>query len=90
MLCDENKFVCQSMIIWKLLDSTEHNDILDAKIKLREMKIQCPTKSIVAYLNTNSIKVNMMHYLLSFDANQARRNEKILGELTVMKNCQPP
>ena len=37
-------------------DSTKHNDIVDAKIGLREMKIQCPEKIIVGHLNINSIR----------------------------------
>ena len=53
--CDEDNFITQSKISPNLFDSTEHNDICDAKIGFREMKIQCPEKIIVGHLNINSI-----------------------------------
>ena len=54
--CDENIIITQSNIIPNSFHSTKHNDILDAKIGLREMKIQCPEKIIVGHLNINSIR----------------------------------
>ena len=54
--CDEYAFITQSNIISNSFDSTKHNDIVDAKIGLREMKIQCPEKIIVGHLNINSVR----------------------------------
>ena len=54
--CDEDNFITQGKIIPDSFDSTEHNDILDAKTALRKMKIQCPEKIIVDHLNINSIR----------------------------------
>ena len=54
--CDESTFITQSNIIPNSVDSTKHNDIFDAKIWLREMKIQCPEKIIVGHLNINLIR----------------------------------
>ena len=53
--CDESNFITQSKIIPNSFDSTDHNDILDAKIRLSELKIQCQEKIIVGHLNINSI-----------------------------------
>lgn len=57
MLCDEDNFINRSKIISNSFDSTEHNDILDAKILLAEMKIQFPEKIVVDYLNIDSIRI---------------------------------
>ena len=54
--CDEDIFITQSNIIPNSFDSTKHNDILDAKIGLRKMKIQCPEKTVVRHLNVKSIR----------------------------------
>ena len=54
--CDESTFITQSNIIPNSVDSTKHNDILDAKIWLREIKIQCLEKITVVHLNINSIR----------------------------------
>ena len=54
--CDEDTFITHSNIIPNSFDSTKHIDILDAKIGLREMKIQCPEKVIIGDLNINSIR----------------------------------
>ena len=37
-------------------NSTEHNKILDTKIGIREIQIQCPEKTTVGHLNINSIR----------------------------------
>ena len=52
----EDNFITQGKIIPNSFDSTEHNDVLDAKIGLMEMKIQCLEKIIVGNLNINSIR----------------------------------
>ena len=38
VLCDEDKLIAQSKIILKSFDITKHNNIVDAKIGLREIK----------------------------------------------------
>ena len=53
---NEDIIITQSNIIPNSFDSAKHNDIVDAKIGLREMKIQCPEKIIVGHLNINSIR----------------------------------
>ena len=42
---NEDIIITQSNIIPNSFDSAKHNDIVDAKIGLREMKIQCPEKN---------------------------------------------
>ena len=54
--CSEDNFITQDKIVPNSFDSTEHNDILDAKTGLRDMKIQCPEKIIVSHLNIKSIR----------------------------------
>ena len=54
--CEEDTFITQSNSIPNSFDSTKHNNILDAKIGLREMKIQSPEILIVGHLNINSIR----------------------------------
>ena len=54
--CEEDTFITQSKSIPNSFDSTKHNNILDAKIGLREMKIQSPEILIVGHLNINSIR----------------------------------
>ena len=49
--CDEDIF-----IIHNTFNSTEHNDILDPTIGLREIKIHCPEKIIVGHLNIDSLR----------------------------------
>ena len=56
VLYDEDKFNTQSKIIPNSFNSTDLNDILDPKIGLREMEIQCPQKITVGHLNINSIR----------------------------------
>ena len=56
VLCDEDNFITQSKIIPNPFDSTDRNNIYDAKIGLREMKIQCPDKIIGNHLNIYSIR----------------------------------
>ena len=56
VLSDEERFIALSEIISNSFNSTDLNDILDAKIGLREMRIQCPEKIIVGHLNMNSIR----------------------------------
>ena len=53
---DEDTVITQSNIIPNSFDSTKHNDILDAKIGIREMNIQCPEKIFVGHLNINSMR----------------------------------
>ena len=48
--------ITQSKIIPNSFLNTKHNDILDSKIRLRKMRIQCPEKLIVVHLNMNSIR----------------------------------
>ena len=50
-LCDEDKFITQNKLIPNSFDNIKHNDILDTKIGLREIKIQCLAKIIVGHLN---------------------------------------
>ena len=52
---DKDNFIIQSKFISISFVSTEHNDVLHAKSRLREMKIQYPEKIFVDYLNINSI-----------------------------------
>ena len=54
--CDEDTFITQSNIIPNSFDNTKHNDIVDAKIGLTEMKIECPEKIIFDHLNINSTR----------------------------------
>ena len=56
VLSDEERFIALSEIISNSFNSTDLNDILDAKIGLREIRIQCPEKIIVGHLNMNSIR----------------------------------
>ena len=60
----EDNFITPSNSIPNSFDSTKHNDILDAKIGLREMKIKCPENIIVGHLNINSVRNKF--YALSF------------------------
>ena len=52
----EDTYITETNIITNSFDSTKHNDIVDAKIGIREMKIQCPEKIIVGHFNINSIR----------------------------------
>ena len=45
-------------------DSTKHNDIVDAKIGLREMKIQCPEKITVGHLNSLRNKSDALSFII--------------------------
>ena len=56
VLSDEDDVINQSKIIPNSFDSTERNDILEAKIGLREMKTQCSDKIIVADFIINSMR----------------------------------
>ena len=49
----KDTFITPSNSIPNSFDSTKHNDILDAKLGLREKKIKCPKNMIVVHLNIN-------------------------------------
>ena len=53
VLCNEDNFITQGKFVPNSFNSTDHSDILDAKIELREMNIQCLEKIIVGHLNIN-------------------------------------
>ena len=53
---DKDNFIIQSKFIPISFVSTEHNDVLHAKSRLREMKIQWQKKIIVGHLNINLIR----------------------------------
>ena len=61
----EDSFITQSNIP-NSFDGTKYNDILEAKIGLREMKIQCPENTIVGHVNINSIrnKFNTLSFII--------------------------
>ena len=63
VLFDEDDLITQSKIIPNSSDSSEHNNIVDGKIGLTEMKIQCPEKITVGHLNVNSKGIILMHFL---------------------------
>ena len=56
VLSDEERFIALNEIISNSFNSTDLNDILDAKIGLRGIRIQCPEKTIFGHLNMNSIR----------------------------------
>ena len=68
--CDEGNFINWSKIIPKLFDSTKHNDIVDSKIWLIEMKIQFPEKITVGHLNINSVNSKFDALVLIIDTNK--------------------
>ena len=71
-------FITQNKIILNSFDSTEHNDILDAKIGMIEMKIQYSEKIIVNHSNINSIrnKFDALSFIIdsNIDLNQSNRS----------------